>query len=422
MKHSSLILVACCLFAVFFAGCETIGGTHPWADATKLWPAYDNATHKWGYINAKGKMVIPAQYDEANGFSCGYALVQEGNQSHYIDKHGAIQHSFNGTNCRSFYYGYAGVEQDRKQALVNKKFEYVIQPGEYKGFGNMSYNGLIPAYCKWEVHWGGVVERQGGYANTDGELVLPCQYNDLSSFTREGYAMVSKMGIYTTSEGDVQIPYYGIIDTNGNEVLPCIYSKVVIVWDENTFLYYDNSAHGWGICNKNGEVISAPELYVAYKLPVDEGLIGVRNTESRWGYMDSYRNLKIDYQYDEVSQFSEGYAFAMNFNDSGEYMYTSAMINAKGDTICSIPGFTYCPAGFHNGLALIGVQDSVYMYKYINTKGKIIYEWESEGSVFNSPADNTSNTDDTEGMQWLKKAQEFTEQTLHFSSVRLMND
>lgn len=420
MKHSPFTLIACCLFAVFFAGCETIGGTHPWADATKLWPAYDNATHKWGYINAKGKMVIPAQYDAANGFSCGYALVQEGNQSHYIDKHGAIQHSFNGTNCRSFYYGYAGVEQDRKQALVNKKFEYVIQPGEYKGFGNMSYNGLIPVYCNLGVYWADP-DRQCGYANTKGELVFPCQCYDLYSFSRGGYAIASKLGIYTTSEGnDVHIHYYGIIDVNGNEVLPCRYNGVGI-WDENAFLYYESSVGGWGICNKNGEVLSAPEPYVAYRLPVDEGLIGVRNTESRWGYMDSNRNLKIDYQYDEVSQFSEGYAFVMNFNDSGEHMYTGAMINAKGDTICSVPGFTYCPAGFHNGLALIGVQDSVYMYKYINTKGKIIYEWESEGSVFNSPADNTSNTDDTEGMQWLKKAQEFTEQTLHFSSVRLMN-
>lgn len=415
MKHSSLILVACCLFAVFFAGCETIGGTHPWADATKLWPAYDNATHKWGYINAKGKMVIPAQYDEANGFSCGYALVQEGNQSHYIDKHGAIQYSFNGTNCHSFHYNYAVVEQDGKAALVNKKFEYVILPGEYEEFGSMSYNGLIPAYCNLGVYWADS-DRQCGYANTKGELVFPCQCYDLYSFSRGGYAIASKLGIYTTLEGnDVHIPYYGIIDVNGNEVLPCRYNGVGI-WDENAFLYYESSVGGWGICNKNGEVLSAPEPYVAYRLPVDGGLIGVRNSESRWGYMDSNRTLKIDYQYDEVSQFSEGYAFVMVRNHDYEYSY---MIDSKGDTICTFPRFAYCPAGFHNGLALIGVWDSVYMYKYINTKGKIIYEWESEGSVFNSPADNTSNTDDTEGMQWLKKAQEFTEQTLHFSSVRL---
>lgn len=52
-------------------GCESINNTDPTHDTTKLWPAYDNATDKWGYINAKGKMVIPAQFDESNGFSCG---------------------------------------------------------------------------------------------------------------------------------------------------------------------------------------------------------------------------------------------------------------------------------------------------------------------------------------------------------------
>lgn len=419
MKHSPFTLIVCCIFIVFFAGCETIGGTDPLHDTTKLWPAYDNTTHMWGYINAKGKMVIPAQYDEANGFSCGYALVRKGNQSHYIDKHGAIQYSFNGTNCHSFHYNYAVVEQDGKAALVNKKFEYVILPGEYEGFGSMSYNGLIPAYCKLGVYWDGYAERQCGYANRNGELVVPCQYEDLSSFTKMGYAITSIRWKNATLDGctiaNVFINRYGIIDTNGNEVLPCTY-EMVGIWDENKFLYYESSVHGWGICNKNGEVISAPEPYVAYKFPVDEGLIGVRNTESRWGYMDSNRTMKIDYQYDEVSPFSEGYAFVMGRNHDYEYSY---MINSKGDTICTFPSFAYCPAGFHNGLALIGVWDSVYMYKYINTKGKIIYEWESEGSVFNSPADNTSNTDDTEGMQWFKKAQEFTEQTLHFSSARL---
>ena len=71
MKKTSLFLLICGVIAAMCMGCESINNTDPTHDTTKLWPAYDNATDKWGYINAKGKMVIPAQFDESNGFSCG---------------------------------------------------------------------------------------------------------------------------------------------------------------------------------------------------------------------------------------------------------------------------------------------------------------------------------------------------------------
>ncbi|MFD1903479.1 WG repeat-containing protein [Paenibacillus rhizoplanae] len=42
----------------------------------------------YGYINSSGKMVIKAQYNSAEDFSEGAALVTINGTSHYIDKKG----------------------------------------------------------------------------------------------------------------------------------------------------------------------------------------------------------------------------------------------------------------------------------------------------------------------------------------------
>jgi hypothetical protein len=43
---------------------------------------------KWGYIDKKGQMIIPQQYDGAGKFSEGLAQVGMGDKLGYIDKTG----------------------------------------------------------------------------------------------------------------------------------------------------------------------------------------------------------------------------------------------------------------------------------------------------------------------------------------------
>lgn len=43
---------------------------------------------KWGYIDDKGNIVIPARFDECRSFSEGYALVKEDREIYFIDKKG----------------------------------------------------------------------------------------------------------------------------------------------------------------------------------------------------------------------------------------------------------------------------------------------------------------------------------------------
>jgi hypothetical protein len=43
---------------------------------------------KWGFINAKGEIIIPAQYDEAYMFQNGMAGVWKDGKAFYIDSKG----------------------------------------------------------------------------------------------------------------------------------------------------------------------------------------------------------------------------------------------------------------------------------------------------------------------------------------------
>lgn len=43
---------------------------------------------KWGYIDATGKVIIPARFDKCRSFSEGYALVEENREIYFIDKKG----------------------------------------------------------------------------------------------------------------------------------------------------------------------------------------------------------------------------------------------------------------------------------------------------------------------------------------------
>jgi hypothetical protein len=52
---------------------------------------YRMAGGKWGYINHKGEIPIPLQYDEAESFEKNKAEVRKGSEWFVIDKNGVIQ-------------------------------------------------------------------------------------------------------------------------------------------------------------------------------------------------------------------------------------------------------------------------------------------------------------------------------------------
>ncbi len=54
----------------------------------KLAAVYDAESGLWGYINKSGKLVIPFEYDEADTFLNGYAVVKQGTIHYILDTEG----------------------------------------------------------------------------------------------------------------------------------------------------------------------------------------------------------------------------------------------------------------------------------------------------------------------------------------------
>ena len=152
---------------------------------------------KWGFMNSKGELSIPLQYDNVN----------------------------------SFYDGIAEVEHNNKWGFIDKKGEVVI-PLMYEGVRYSSL-GLIPA--KLNGKW--------GYINHKNETVIQFQYDIATSFNfnnaQPGTAEVIKNNAS------------GVIDSQGKTVIPCQYQR--LYWRSG---YYKAKQQGkWGVLSPNGKII-----------------------------------------------------------------------------------------------------------------------------------------------------------------------
>lgn len=82
---------------------------------------------KWGYLNAKGEVAIPFEYDGATAFSDGLAAVKDENGAwSFIDKKGQMVSSLEYENVGEFSNGLVAVESDEGWGFVNTKGEVVV--------------------------------------------------------------------------------------------------------------------------------------------------------------------------------------------------------------------------------------------------------------------------------------------------------
>lgn len=112
----------------------------------------------YGYVNAKGEIVIAAQFEEATDFAEGMAAVKVDNKWGYIDTTGKFVIAAKYQEARSFgenqYNGMARVKTNNKWGIINKSGQFVVaatydvinvHPGNSRGWwicwsGDDSYN------------------------------------------------------------------------------------------------------------------------------------------------------------------------------------------------------------------------------------------------------------------------------------------
>lgn len=199
----------------------------------------------YGYIDASGKMVIPAIYENADEFHNGKAKVKKEGQWYFIDKSG------NETKIESTF--------EKKYEEVGEFYEGLCKVSTLKlEFMDLAYHS---DYSEIAGTW--------GYVDENGTEIVSPQYIYANDFN-DGIAIVCKgkwtrdekwnnkhnSGRYWTEE-----ELWGAIDKTGKEVIPCVFDEIKKFWDTTDIF----AAHSggwekgkWGVIDKNGKWVVEP--------------------------------------------------------------------------------------------------------------------------------------------------------------------
>ncbi len=207
--------------------------------------------NRYGTINKDGKRIIACKYYYIENYKNGVARVRKNWQWQFVDKSGK-----------------------RKPELFDVPQEEIFEIG-----GTFS-EGLIP-----------VKKEKWGFANIQGEIVIPCVYQDVKNFSDELAAVREKTG-------------WGFIDKNNNVIVEPRYNSVSPFKEK--YAAVCNSK--WGYINTSGEEIISCQYDGYYAHDFSEGAVCVSKNEKR-GFIDRFGNVIIPFEhkyYEIEDKFSSG--------------------------------------------------------------------------------------------------------------------
>lgn len=351
--------------AVMLTACDPNELT-PEGDKTKLWFAGVDGEDVGGFINADGKMVIPAKYWFSYytifhfgyvylpQFSCGWACVwdEEEGRYVYIDKDGKAGNTDEDLTLYDFYYNYAPFEDNTtgKEGMLDKDLKVAI-PADYYWIGDMGDNEL----CYF-------MENEGdkyGYLDKNGKVAIEPDFDDAYDF----WGGIAKVQV---KKNDVT--YYGIIDGKGNYLID-LQKKYIFNAGEG-LVGFQNTNGKYGLWDKKGNEVLPATYDDMWGFSC--GLSMVKKN-GKYGYINTKGEVEISLSYQSASPFYDDIAWAYK-NDRWE------AINKKGESLFKLKDNETYLTCFHNGLALVLNTDN-YEFRYVNKEGKPVYKWthESEG-------------------------------------------
>ena len=182
-----------------------------------------NRTFRCGYIDKKGKVIVPFKYAYIGDFCEGYAKVNKGGTESFLGgaviggKWGFVDKKWKTVvpekydRCSDFKDGLANVMKDSKWGCVNVNGKEVV-PLEYDecfdfegGLARVKKNGKY------------------GYVNTNGDIIVPVQYDWCSSF-KNGFSMIIK-GEERYDNGIIHNGKKGIVNKEGRILIQPIYDE-----------------------------------------------------------------------------------------------------------------------------------------------------------------------------------------------------
>ena len=314
---------------------------------------------KKGAINQYDDMVIPCKYDYISSFGeDSLAVASLNEKSGFIDLKGNIVIPFNYEFCNNFSEGLAAVQKDGLYGFINKKGELVI-PCKYTNLYNEC--GFCEGLAGVSIDGGsvGIVDDKWGYIDKTGKIAIPFQdgltgapfSSGLSvkyrggmtmSFDKNGFPAIRETpfeGAFINKNGELASEYFevqniqgfrdgysviidktgweGLINTRGEFVIPCKYSFIANGFDDKYVVVGLNGKYG--IARKETGEAVVPIIYeeIGWPWAFKEGVISVKK-DGKMGCINDSNQVVISFIYDEVDEFSEGFAVVQRY---GKYGY-----------------------------------------------------------------------------------------------------
>jgi|GEM_PF-3369843 len=330
--------------------------------AEDLIPKENEATRKWGYVNKRGKIVIPFKYYTAGNFSEGLARVDLDGKWGFIDKNGNDVIPLKYDGAIDFSEGLAGVELhvefDSKWGFINKMGSEVI-PFKYRSVSHFS-EGLARVSKTYIKNY--------GFIDKKGNEVIPIKYDDAGNFS-EGVVSVLLNG------------KWGFIDKNGNKVIPFKYDQLWWISDHDIAKVTMDGKYGF--VDKTGKELLPPKYDW-----VDERDTGKTQTEvwkdGKEGIIDKtvkiisplkYKNRKIETVWEsillsninQINDYHSGIGNAStsgNFNINRPYLIIKIKDKEKKDA-----DIYYYSEGDFNKQSIAGLKTLIVNYDTLEDSG-----------------------------------------------------
>lgn len=237
--------------------------------------------NKYGIMDIQGKVIIEPKYTGIEWVNGGLAAVYDDKgKVEIVDYLGKEVVEYKYDNIEPFTNSAACVRLKGKYGAINNKGEIIIPIEHEEGIGMF---GDCISMCK-------VIDGKKKWAMYDfkGKCLTEFKYDKMINLNK-GFAIVSNDKLY------------GVIDKNGQEVIPLEYSNLGFMGH-----YFQGKIDGKNVViDKNNNILNDSDFDSIEGS--FEGMISFQ-MNGKYGFMDKSFKEKIKPIYDEVGNFSEGVA------------------------------------------------------------------------------------------------------------------
>lgn len=228
-------------------------------------------------------------------------------------------------------------------------------------------------------------EGKWGYINTDGDVVIECKYDSAYEFDQDGYAVV---GMQTDSDASEYYTIYGLVNTEGEEIIPLDYSYInsSIGFTCDNYGYrtitrlpypFDYDEQYSGVMDKNGNIMMSPEYSSIYNIGDSGYFIACESETGMYGIIDENYEWICEAEYSDIYKVWEDSTDNL-VKVNGEYLliaeydfqegHGAEIINEYGETIVPME---YYDINSQCGMNRLVVENSEGYYGAIDLEGNL---------------------------------------------------